>query len=137
MFSDRLQIGRVIELGERPPRGRSSTSRQMHCQQLAYSKMDDTIAVTELRSPLKNNVAKKERKAEFLLCFPPGSPLLFHRHSVNGCLSATAESLHESTQTTCLLINLQNTQFGMLLILELKEKSLSSYRFFFFYTVKN
>lgn len=57
---------------------------------------------------------------------------LFHFHPVDGRLSATAESLHEGIQTTCLLINLQNTQFSMLLIIELMEKSLLPIDSFFY-----
>lgn len=95
--------------------------------------MDDTIAVM-LSSPLKKKkkLWQKERKEEFLLCLTVLS-FLFHYHPVDGRLSATAESLHEGIQTTCLLINLQNTQFSMLLIIELMEKSLLPIDSFFLY----
>lgn len=69
--------------------------------------MDDTITVM-LSSPLKKKPSQKERKEEFLLCLTVLS-FLFHYYPVDGRLSATSESLRESIQTTCLLINLQNT----------------------------
>ena len=102
--------------------------------------MDDTIAVmlsSVLKKKKKNTTKKheserKERKEEFLLCLSVLSSL-FHHHPVNGRLSATAESLHESIQTTCLLINLQNTQLGTTLYYWTNAEITASYGFFFFF----
>lgn len=48
-------------VGERPPRGRSSTSRQMHCQLFAYSKWM-TRSQPCCARPSKINCGKKRKK---------------------------------------------------------------------------
>lgn len=99
---------------ERPPRGRSSTSRQMHCQRFAYS----TIAVM-LSSPWPNirdktlDEWKKKEKTEdwgasalfvrlFLCASRPSSLVL----QLNHCMRAS--------KPPASLIILQNTQSGRL-----------------------
>lgn len=111
MFADRLQIGSVIESvsdlqGEgQAPAGKCTVS-YLHIPNGWHDHSNAELALNKNKNTM---LRIKERKDELLLCLSVlSSP--FHHHPVNARLTATAESLHESIQTTCLLINLLNTR---------------------------
>ena len=111
MFSDRLQIGRVIELvsdlqGEgQAPAGKCTVS-YLHISKWM------TRWQRWWKKEKENTVAEREKRGVSAVFNCPLLPASLSPVQ----WSSTAESLHESVQTTCLLINLRNIQFGRLLI---------------------
>lgn len=111
MCADRLQIGRVFESasdlqGEgQAPAGKCTVS-YLHTPNGWRNRGNAELAFEKIKIKLR-----REEKIGVAALFARPSPR-FRRRPVNGRLSATAESLHESVQTTCLLINVQHTQFG-------------------------